>query len=286
MNSIDILLIPQALSVTDHLKTDLKGKLNEQEQESIHIQTEDKQVQPIHNRSKSSIPRDQHSTNVHETITDSQNTLDERDIIKFEEEHAVSTILPDQDISTFDEPFQLVQTKILDKKSRISSKKISNSEDQILPFHHEKNNDNIRKGSSNLEHDSSDTSEKSSSATNLHTNYLDQDNQSLYSVNNGELQSMITPTSSHSDTDLSQQSDQLQPHENIKPSEQLVIDGSSKSEDQYETPQKQFDSNNDENNSPGFGSEHMKVSIPNSISILIKNIGLFSFFFIIKDTKN
>jgi len=281
-------LASSSLSVTDRTKVDHNVKQGEDQQktrEPIHIETKDKEVPSLHNRSKSFIPIQQHSTNVRETTSDKQSTLYEKDVIRFEEEHAMSIIVPDQDISILDQSFQVVQTKISQKKSAISLEQVSHSEDQITLLHDEKNNDNIQKGSSNSDHNSNDTSKKSPSLTPSHEHNFDQEKQSTSSVINDEPQSMTTQHSFHSDIDLSEQLDQLQLHKDTTSSEELVADSASASEEKFESPQKQFDSQYDEKISPVLVPEHIAVNFVNLLSTLITNIESFSMLLIILVTR-
>jgi len=221
-----------------------------------------------------------------EATSDSQNTLYETDVIILEEEHAMPIIVPDQDISIFDEPFQVIQTKISQRKSGVSPKQVPNSEDQITSLPSEKNNDNIQEESSNFDHDSDDTFQKSPSITTSRANNIDQEKQSTSSVIGDKSQSMTTQSSSHSDIDLSEQLDQCQRHEDTTSSEQLVADSASASEENFETPQKQFDSQNDEDISPILAPDHIAVNAAYSLSTLIINVKSSSMLLIILVTKN
>jgi hypothetical protein len=225
-------------------------------QEFIPVDTEDKQAPSMTNPSKSSIPIRQHTTNVPGLMSDSQNPVYETYVIRLEEEHAISILAPDQDVSMLDEQLQVVQTKISQKESTISSKPIQNSEDQITPLQEEKNNHNIPRESPNLDDDSTDTSQKSPSVTTLHKNNVDQEKQSTSSDINDQPQPMITQSSSHSNVDLSEQSDQPQiPEDNTSP-EQLVASSASTSEESFDSPQQPFDME-----SPILIPEHTKVNL-------------------------
>jgi hypothetical protein len=97
---------------------------------------------------------------------------------------------------------------------------------------------------------------------------------------------MTTQSSSHSDIDLSEQLDQCQRREDTTSSEQLVADSASASEENFETPQKQFDSQNDEDISPILAPDHIAVNAAYSPSTLIINVKSSSMLLIILVTKN
>jgi hypothetical protein len=245
-----------------------------------------KQVPSLNTRPKPSTPIQQHATNVPEVASDSQNILYETDVIRLEEENAMSIIIPDQDVSIFDEQFQIVQTKIPQKKSVISSKQVLNTEDQITSSHGEKNHDNIPSGSTNLDRNSDHTSQKSPFKTTSHANNFDQENQSTFSVVNNEPQLITTQSSSYSDIDLSEQLDQIQMHEDATSQERLVDASTSASEEKFESPQEQVDSNNDEKITPVLIPEHIAVNFAYLLLTLITNIESCSMVSIILVIKN
>jgi hypothetical protein len=205
----------------------------------------DKQIPTLNTHSRSSIFVHQQKENIPETISDSQSTLFETDIIRLDEEHAMSIIVPDQDISVLDEQFEVIQTK---------TSQILNSEDQIGPIQNKVSHNVIPKEASNLNYDSNNTSQKSPSMTTSHENNFDQEKQSTSSIANDQSQSMITPSSSHSNVDLS---------------EQLVADNASTSEDNFESPQKQLNSENDEKTSSGSTPEHITVNLISAVLLLL-----------------
>jgi hypothetical protein len=205
----------------------------------------DKQIPTLNTYSRSSIFVHQQTENIPATMNESQSTLFETDVIRLEEEHAMSIIVPDQDISVLDEQFEVIQTK---------TSQILNSEDQIGPIQSKVSHNVIPKEASNLNYDSNDTSQKSPSMTTSHENNFDQEKQSISSIANDQSQSMITPSSSHSNVDLS---------------EQLVTDNASTSEDNFESPQKQLNSENDEKTSSGSTPEHITVNLISTVFLLL-----------------
>jgi hypothetical protein len=220
------------------------------------MESVDKQIPKFNNHSRSSISIDQQTKNILATTNDSQSTLYETDVIRLEEEHTTSIIVPDQDISILNEQFQVVQTKL---------SQLSKSEDQITSIQNKISHDNSQKELSNLNYDSNETSRKSPS------------------VNNDQPQSMTTPSSSHSNIDLSEQLDQLQMHENtISSEQQLVVDNTSSSQENFESSPKQFNSENDENTSFGLAPEHMTVNLVSTILILkTKSFSIMLFLLVI-----
>jgi hypothetical protein len=245
-----------------------------------------KQAPSLNNCPKPSTLVYQHTTNVPEVTSISQNILYETDVIRLEEENAMSIIIPDQDASIFDEQFQIVQTKISQKKSVISSKQVLNPEDQITFSHGEKNHDNIPSGSTNLDRNSDDKSQKSPFMTTSHANNFDRENQSTFSVVNNEPQLITTQSSSYSDIDLSEQLDQIQIHEDAISQERLADASTSASEEKFESPQEQVDSNNDEKITPVLIPEHIAVNFAYLLLTLITNIESFSMVSIILVIKN
>ena len=218
-NCIDIISLSPSLSVTNPIKVDP----NEERKvpESINMEIVDEQMPKFDNGFRSPVSIDQQTENVSPTTNDSQSTLYETDVIKLEEEHATSIIVPDQEISMLDEQFQVAQTKILH---------LSDLEGQVAPTQN------------NVPNDSSQN-ELSPSITTSHENNIDPKNQSPSPGENDQLQSMTTPSACHSNHDLS---------------EQLLV---SASEDNFESSQKQLNSDNDENISFEFAPEYMSTKL-------------------------
>ncbi len=252
VNLTDIVSTSPSLSVIDH-----NGKQEEEQQKPIIIELADKQVPLLSNRVKSI---DHHTTNLLEVTSDKQNTLYRTDRIIFGEEHALLTIVPEQDFSILDEPFQVVQTKISQTKTVISPKQSINSEDQSTPFY-----DEIQKESLDFDHDFN-ISKRSASITTLHANNLDEETQSTSSVANDEPQFVVTQSTSSSDVELSNQLDPLQVYEDVASSDQFIADN---------TPQKLWDNGTDKNISPILTLEDMDVNLAYSLSNFDNNFRCF-----------
>lgn len=156
---------------------------------------------------------------------------------------------------------------------------MSNSKDQMTSLHDKQtNNDNLQKESSNLDYDFNNTSQKSSSITTSPANNFDQEKRSISSTadDDDEPRSMIIQSSSHSDIDLSQQLDEIQLHEDNTSPEPLPTVSASESEEKFETPQKQFDNDNNEKILPVLVPEDEEVILIDSLlNLLAKNRVIF-----------
>ncbi|CAF0796021.1 unnamed protein product [Rotaria sordida] len=211
------------------------------EQESTIMKSVDRQISSLNEHLKSSISIHQHTTNMIETTDDIQNIQYVTDIIIFKKEYATSIIIPNQIFSMIEEQFQIFETKLLQNKVVISSKQILNSNDQLLSLSDEKNSEHINKELSKLNHDFDDTFQKSPSIITVHANYVDEEKQSITSILNDETLSVTGQSSPPSNIDLLEQLDQLQIHEDIVSSKQLVPALVSKSKEKFESSQKLFD---------------------------------------------
>ncbi|CAF3535060.1 unnamed protein product [Rotaria sordida] len=211
------------------------------EQESTIMKSVDRQISSLNEHLKSSISIHQHTTNMIETTDDIQNIQYVTDIIIFKKEYATSIIIPNQIFSMIEEQFQIFETKLLQNKVVISSKQILNSNDQLLSLSDEKNSEHINKELSKLNHDFDDTFQKSPSIMTVHANYVDEEKQSISSILNDETLSVTGQSSPPSNIDLLEQLDQLQIHEDIVSSKQLVPANVSKSKEKFESSQKLFD---------------------------------------------
>jgi hypothetical protein len=147
------------------------------------------------------------------------------------EEHIVSMVVPDRVFSISDEPFQVTQIKLQQKKTTSSLKQVSKSEDPLKSWQIEENNEKNIQESSTSNLDSDHTSRKTPSVTTLDANNFDEKKQSTSSFANDESQSKTPRSSSSSDIDLSDQLDQHQEHEDITSPEQLRIVSASTSEE-------------------------------------------------------
>ena len=190
-----------------------------------------KKVSLSSNPSKLSLPIHQHSRDAHDVIDVSQNTPYETDVIILKEEHIVSMVVPNRVFSISDEPYQVTQIKLQQKKTTSSLKQVSKSEDPLKSWQIEENNEKNSKESSTSNLDSDNTSRKTPSVTTLDANNFEEKKQSTSSLANEESQSKTPRSSSPSDIDLSDQLDQPQGHEGIISPEELRIASASTSEE-------------------------------------------------------
>lgn len=175
----------------------------------------DEQASSLTNPLKSLVSIHHPTTDVSEVTSDKQNVVYKTDKIILEEEHALSTIVSKHDFPIFEEPFQVIQTKITHKESTISPKQMINSEDQLSPFYDEKHDDEIQKTSLNSELASS-TSPKSPPATSLDANNFDEGKKSTSTVAND--QSIVEGASTIEENfELSQKLQTYETDRNIPP---------------------------------------------------------------------
>ena len=213
----------------------------------------------------SSISIHQHTTNVLDMIDDSQNTLDETNVIILEEEHTVSFIVPDQDIFMIGEQFQIAQAKLSRKESVASSKQVLNSKESFTSTHDK----NIKQQPSNSDFNSTDRSQNPFSVTAIHTTISNEKQKFTSSVSHDDPQLIINQSSSTSDIDISEKPDQLQAHEDTTSQVQSSISSVSTSEANLEVQQKSSNTENKEKTSPTLVPTELPVNISCLVLILL-----------------